>query len=385
MRALLGSLLRGSLLVLALVVIVVTMGGGIRYLTTDREEGEALIVDAANLIPSAERSWLSVYLWFQGDAVEAPADPQSRAVIPFHIDPGEAATTIAPRLEREGLISDASVFRNLLKYRGADRSIEAGDYLLRPSMTMDQIIDELQHGRPETAPLTVPEGWRAEQIANEVEQLGVGGADEFLRLVLSGASMDYAFLRDRAPGGSLSLEGYLFPDTYEVPLQAGARTVAEIMLSNFGSKVTPQMRAQIVAQGKSLHEVVILASIVEREAVVPAERPIIASVYLNRLATGMYLQADPTVQYSKGFDPQTGRWWGHMLQEEAYTAVSDYNTFLHPGLPPGPICNPGLASIQAVIEPAQTDFLFFFAKGDGSHAFAVTYEEHLRNQAQYGE
>lgn len=133
----------------------------------------------------------------------------------------------------------------------------------------------------------------------------------------------------------------------------------------------------------SIYEVVTLASIVEREAVVDEERPIIASVYLNRLNRGMYLQSDPTVQYAKGYSAESGRWWNPMIQEEAQSVDSPYNTFLYPGLPPGPICSPGLASIQAVLYPADTPYLFFFSKGDGTHAFSKTYEEHLENMRRY--
>jgi len=352
-------------------------------LSSGRTEQETKVLDADSIVRTVERSLLGLYIQFRQEDVKAPADPQNASLIAFNIQSGETAATIAPRLERYGLIRDATLFRYLLRYRGVDTRLEAGDYYLRPNMTMDEIIEELQHGRAQTVTVTVPEGWRAELIAELLEERGLVSAEEFMRLVNTGGAMNYAFLRDRPPGSSLSLEGYLFPDTYELPKNVDAHLVVEIMLSNFDAKVTPEMRALVAAQGKTLHEVITLASIVEREAVIAEERPIIASVYLNRLAAGMYLQADPTVQYAKGKDPQTGKWWGHMLQEEAQTTLSPYNTFLHPGLPPGPICNPGLASIKAVINPAQTNYLFFFSKGDGSHAFAATYEEHLRNQKKY--
>lgn len=168
-----------------------------------------------------------------------------------------------------------------------------------------------------------------------------------------------------------------------MPIQVDIGTMVDIMLNGFDSRVSAELRSDIASQGKTLFEVLTVAAIVEREAVMAEERPVIASVYLNRLKKGMYLQADPTVQYAKGYDETDERWWGHMLQEEAVTTQSPYNTFLHPGLPPGPICNPGLAAIEAVVYPAETDYLFFYSKGDGSHAFAITYEGHLRNQAQY--
>jgi UPF0755 protein len=154
--------------------------------------------------------------------------------------------------------------------------------------------------------------------------------------------------------------------------------------------VTPEMLALAEARGYSFYEIVTLASIVERESVIPEERAIIASVYANRLdvqffeqAAG-YLAADPTVQYAKGYDEATDSWWAPMSLTDSQEVESPYNTFKYQGLPPGPICSPGLAAIEATLYPADTDYLYFFSKGDGSHAFASTLEEHLENQAKYG-
>ena len=392
MREILQSLLRGTLFLLALAVIAVAVGGGVWYLTNAPEERTTQVVDAGNLLRAAERSWFGLILWLRADVVENPADPQNHSLVTFIIEPGEAATTISDRLEKYGLITDATTFRYLLRTLGADTSLQAGYYYLRRSMTMDEMAERLQHGWDQTAKVTIPEGLRVEEIAERLLTASESGneirlqvvKDEFYRLVETGGALNYAFLRDRPPSASSSLQGYLFPDTYQFPENADAGRVIDIMLGNFDARVTPELRSQAVAQGKSLHEVVTLASIVQREVRQEEELPIVASVYLNRLAVGMNLQADPTVQYAKGKDPE-GKWWGHMLQEEAYTAESPYNTFLNPGLPPGPICSPGLAAIQAVLNPAQTNYLFFFAKGDGTHAFAVTYEEHLENQRQYRE
>src|SRR5450756_1148755 len=155
------------------------------------------------------------------------------------------------------------------------------------------------------------------------------------------------------------------------------------MLKNWETHVPADLRARAGRQGLSLYRTVILASIVEREAQAPDERPIIAGVYINRLNQSMPLQSDPTVQYAKGYDPQTGKWWNPLLQADTQTVQSPFNTYLHTGLPPAPICNPGLASIQAAIDPQASDYLYFYAKGDGSHAFATTYEEHLANIERY--
>ena len=156
------------------------------------------------------------------------------------------------------------------------------------------------------------------------------------------------------------------------------------MLDNFGRRVDKSLQEKIQSQGKTVYEVISLASIVEREAVIPEERPVIASVYLNRLAQGKALESEPTVQYALGYQPDSRQWWKTPLPLEDLVGVdSEWNTYLRPGLPPGPICSPGISAIRAVVEPAQTDYLFFYSRGDGSHAFAATWEEHLRNQAQY--
>ena len=156
------------------------------------------------------------------------------------------------------------------------------------------------------------------------------------------------------------------------------------MLADFDERFTAEMRQATVEREMTIYQVVTLASIVEREAVVAEERPIIAGVFLNRLEKGMSLESCPTVQYALGYQEDAAQWWKTPVTLEEFDHVdSPYNTYLNPGLPPGPICNPGLASIQAVLEPVKSDYLYFLAKGDGSHAFAKTFEEHLQNQQKY--
>ncbi len=343
--------------------------------TTERE----IVITGSTL----ERFVLGLYLKSKGDLVTEPANPDDNTEVTFVVEYGETPSSVAYRLERMGLIRDAQVFRRVVQYEGAAGAIQAGVYTLRPSMTMQEIVRELQHGRMPSIRVTIPEGWRAEEIAELLEKNEVTEAAAFMEAVRRGRS-DYDFLRDRPAGSSASLEGFLYPDTYELPLHTTPDRVIDVMLQNWGSRVPESLRAKAAEHNMTLYEAVILASIVEREAVIDEERPIIASVYYNRLDQGMYLQSDPTVQYAKGYDPETGRWWNSMKQEEAVTVKSPYNTFLNPGLPPSPICNPGLKSIRAVLEPAETNYLFFYHKGDGTHAFAETYEEHLRNEQLYG-
>ncbi len=335
-------------------------------------------------ISDLENSLLGAYLRFEGEDAQAPMSDDPTPVT-FTIFPGETAAQIAQRLESEGLIRDASLFRALLRVRGVDTQLEAGDYKLRRNMTMTEIMDTLQHGKPPTVVLTIPEGWRAEQIAELLAENGVANPDAFLRLVRTGAGFDYDFLADR-PEGVTSLEGYLFPDTYEIATDATAADVIDRMLTTFGQRFTPEMREKARAQGLSIHEAVTLASIVEREAQVPEERALIAGVFHNRLQAGMHLNADPTVQYALGYQEDAGQWWKRPLYLEDLEVDSPYNTYTHVGLPPGPICNPGLAALQAVVEPAETDYFYFVANdvaGDGSHVFAKTLEEQNANIEKY--
>jgi UPF0755 protein len=321
-----------------------------------------------------------VYLAFKQGEISQPASDDPTPVV-FTVEPGETAGDIALRLKRLGLITDAELFRQLAHYQGADSKLEAGRYELRANMTMGEIIEALQHGRLEEIAVTIPEGWRVEQIAEMLAEKVSVDADQFLDLV-QGGRFNYQFLQDRPPGATL--EGFLFPDTYYLPVQPTADDIIERMLAVFDQRFTVGMRQMAVEREMTIYEVVTLASIVEREAVVAEERPIIAGVFLNRLEAGMNLDACPTVQYALGYQEDTGQWWKTPLTlEELEQVNSPYNTYLHRGLPPGPICNPGLASMLAVLQPVETDYLYFLAKGDGSHAFATTFEEHLENQQRY--
>ncbi len=330
---------------------------------------------------SLEKAALGVYLNLHKDDIETPAGTDSEPVY-FTIEPGENATIISSRLHRMGLIRDAELFRLLLRYWGVDAKLEAGDFELAPSMSMAEIITELQTGRLRARTVTIPEGRRAEEVAHLLAAEGFVDQEEFIRLVREGEFND-DFLRDRPPEAPRGLEGFLFPDTYSIPVKATAEEIIRLMLDNFERRVTLEMRKQALDRGLTMYEVLILASIVEREAVIAAERPIIAGVYLNRLDVGMYLEADPTVQYAKGYDQETDRWWPLLTGEDLHTVESPYNTYANPGLPPGPICSPGLASIEAVLNPAETDYFFFVAVDeDGSHKFARTFDEHLANQGR---
>ncbi len=304
----------------------------------------------------------------------------------FRVTPGELPADVAANLQSQGLISNSDLFINLVKYLHVGPKIQAGEFVFKRTMTMEDIVDALQHGRAKTVTITIRPGWRAEEIADNLATLGLVNfnKDQFLQLVKAG-NYDYWFMHDRPAGAPATVEGFLLPESYNVPYDMSTDALIKLFLDTFNQRVTDQMRQQATADKMTFYEIVTLASIVEREAVVPEERPIIASVFLNRLKKKMPLQADSTAQYVIGYQPATKQWWKSPVTIDELTgAVSPYNTYLHTGLPPGPICNPSLATIMAALQPAQTDYLYFFAKGDGTHAFAKTYEEHQQNQQKYG-
>jgi peptidoglycan lytic transglycosylase G len=305
----------------------------------------------------------------------------------------DSADQVADRLQQKGLIRNKLLFEGQMRLSG--NAFEPGSYTLRKGMSVEQIINEITGGQvaqapapndssapagPKTFDITVPEGWRIEQIAEEYEKLGgKGGYDAFMQAVGAVDRSQYDFLADLP--ADASLEGYLFPDTYTFRADDPVADVS-MMLDNFGKKYTPDMRQRTGQMQLTIQQVLTFASLVEREAQVPAERPIIAAVYLNRYEQGWNLEADPTVQFVFG---KKGDWWPSPLTEDQLQTVNPYNTYKVGGLPPGPICNPGFASIQAVLFPADTPYMFFVAKDDGSgeHAFAVTKEEQDANVAKY--
>ncbi|HUG16368.1 MAG TPA: endolytic transglycosylase MltG [Thermomicrobiales bacterium] len=300
----------------------------------------------------------------------------------FVVERDESVDSIAERLHDEQLIRSPGYFRFRVRLSGSGSDIVAGRYRLDSSMSTSQIIRTITS---ESAALAQEvsvqfiEGWRTEQFAEAlVEAQLIESVDVFMDTTREPRWNDlFAFLHTRP--SNVALEGYLFPDTYNFRADSTPDEIIERLLGTFEERVTPQMIAQADSLGLTLHQVITIASIVEREAVIPDERATIASVYYNRIARGMPLQADPTVQYQVG---DAGDWWPELssiqLQQQGR-----YNTYLNPNLPPGPICNPSLASIAAALQPANTDFLFFVATGDGTHAFARTFEEHEENIREF--
>jgi len=324
-----------------------------------------------------QRGLLAAYLNLRRTALAEPAGT-SVEELDIEVLPGQSATAILGQLRDRGILLDPLLMRAYLRYRGIDRTIQAGHYLLSGTMTPPQLAEALQRASLPPIVVTVPEGWRLEQIAESLPGAGVTfSSQDFLDSAHSG--LVPSPLLSELPGPT-QLEGFLFPDTYHLDARSTAIDLISEMLQSFDRRVTSDLRSGFARQGLSLYQAVTLASIVEREAVVPDERPMIASVFLNRLAQGMRLDADPTVQYALGRQPD-GSWWKAGLTYDDLQIASPYNTYVNTGLPPGPIANPGLESLRAVAAPSNTPFLYFRAACDGSgrHVFAETFEEQLQN------
>ena len=301
--------------------------------------------------------------------------------IRFSVNPGDTPPTVAQNLYQASLIADPDLYVDYAFVNGLDVEMEAGVYFPDQTMTIPAIARMLTDSRSSSIPFRILEGWRLEEIADAIDRSGLFGftGADFLVAAGPGAGVDPVFAEQVGLPQGASVEGFLFPDTYQLPPQITADGLRDQLLATFLEKTGPQIRSDAAAQGLSLFEVVILASITERESVQPDENPRIAGVYRNRLDIGMKLDADPTVQYGIGYQGDT--WWPQITQADYTAAVSDYNTYLITGLPPGPIANPGLSAIQGVVYPAQSDYLYFRVACDGSgyHNFARTFDEHVAN------
>ncbi len=287
----------------------------------------------------------------------------------FQVREGETLKSVARNLETEGLIRSRVLFEFWGRFMGYGRDIKTGEYLLNPSMPPFRIFNILTRGKSILYSVTIPEGYDRRHIAAVLAEKKLADEGEFL--ALTGApelAQEYGF---KGP----SLEGFLYPDTYQFGHGLGTRTVIDAMVKRFRQALAP-LKAEIERCGMSLEEVVTLASIVEKETGRAEERPLIASVFLNRLKKRMRLESDPTVIY--GLKSFTGN-----LRRKDLERPSPYNTYLNRGLPPGPIASPGVESIKAVLFPARTEYLYFVSKNDGTHYFSKTLEEHNRAVRMY--
>jgi len=292
------------------------------------------------------------------------------------IPPGAGSVGIGDRLVDAGVIRDRSTYRTALWMTGQARHLKAGDYRFDRAMTPFEAIDKIARGDVYVINVTFPEGLTMMEMAKIFESHQLGSAASFIK-----AAKDPAPIRDLDPAAN-DLEGYLFPETYALPRRTDAAKLVRLMVAAFTHAFTPELRAAAAAN-RTVRQTVTLASIVEKETAKPEERPIVAAVYANRLRIGMALQCDPTVIYAL---QRAGVFTGNLRRDDL-SFDSPYNTYRYPGLPPGPIASPGKASLEAVVRPADVDYVYFVSRNDGSHEFARTLEEHNRNvqkfQVQY--
>lgn len=323
-----------------------------------------------------QRLRFSAQLLLSADQLLEPAG-QLEDPIQFEIQLGESPLVVADRLHAVGLIPDSGAFVTYLSYTGLDRSVQAGTYSLNPTNSPIELAHILQDATPSEVTLSILPGWRLEEIAATLPTSGLEiTEDEFLSTAYLPSMVmpdPLQFLQET------SVEGFLPPGSYRLEREINTSQLFTFLLGEFVSNLSLELIDGFQLQGLNLHQAVTLASIVERESIVADEMPLIASVFLNRLAIGMPLEADSTVQYAVGFNQNQNTWWTNPLRERDLRHDSPYNTYLYPGLPPGPIANPSFSALRAVGFPAQTPYYYFRATCDdsGRHSFSETYEQHL--------
>ena len=289
------------------------------------------------------------------------------------IAPGTGSRAIGKALVDAGVVRDEWTFRLAVLLTGTQRELKAGEYRFTTPASAKDVARKLARGDVFLRPITFPEGLSVKEMASIYESRGLGTSAAFLA-----AARDTSAVKALDPAAR-DLEGYLFPDTYNVPRKMNAHALVRQMVQAFLRVYGETVQREVDARGGTLREVVTLASLVEKEAAQPEERPIIAAVYQNRLRIGMGLQCDPTVIYAL---EKAGRYTGNLTKADL-RINSPYNTYKYAGLPPGPIASPGRASLEAATRPASVDYLYFVSRNDGSHVFATTLAEHNRNVAMW--
>lgn len=302
---------------------------------------------------------LAGYIWWN-DAMGA-VDRNDATPIMFAVPRGQGSKEISRRLAADGLVRSQIGFYLLVRFFGTDGQIQAGDFRLNKSMDARTIAEELTHGMVDVW-VTTLEGWRDEEIAMTLSKDLNLPEKEFLKE---------------------AREGYMFPDTYLIPKDATVGAIVTMFINNFNKKVTPDMQSVAKKEGITKDELVTIASLVEREGRTATDRPIIAGILLNRLRKDWPLQVDATLQYALGYQQREKTWWKKELTDEDKKIDSSYNTYLHPGLPPGPIANPGLEAIKAVVYPQITDYMYYLHDATGAAHYAKTIDEHMDNIAKY--
>lgn len=311
----------------------------------------------------------SIFFFKISSFSQMPLNLQGKEKV-FTIEPGQSLASIAQNLEKESIISSNIYFKLFTRFKKAGKKLQAGEYILTASNSPEQILETLLKGKVKLYRLTIPEGMNIKEIADLVEKAGFCGKIKFEDLCF-----DRSFIISLGIK-STSLEGYLFPDTYFFPKHTLCEDVILTMVKRFKKIFTRDWQVRAKTLGFSVHDVVTLASIIEKETGDASERPLISSVFHNRLKKNMRLQSDPTVIYGiKNFDGN--------IKRKHLKMVTPYNTYQIKGLPIGPIANPGAMSLKAALYPDQTRFIFFVSKKDTTHKFSITIQEHNRAVRKY--
>ncbi len=298
----------------------------------------------------------------------------------FAIEKGQGAKEISLNLEGDGIIKNPYLFLLYVYAKGNYMNIQAGEYLLSPGMSVSDIVNMIVAGKTAEEKLTIVEGWDLRDLAVYFEKQGLATKDEFYNITgiptatNNNISIEEDILNDKPQG--ISLEGYIFPDTYYYNKNDNAETIIKKAMDNLDKKLTPELREKIKSQNKSIFEIITMASLIEKEVRTPADKAIVSGILWKRLANGMGLQVDATVLYATGKE-----------NSKVYTVDTKfdslYNTYKYRGLPLGPICNPGMDSIIAAIMPTKTDYLYYLSAPDGTTHFSKTLAEHNLNKAKY--
>jgi UPF0755 protein len=335
---------------------------------------------SASLDPIRHFLYSALLLW-QADDLTQPADPAGEARS-FHVEIGESAPSVIGRLWEERFINNPGAFRTYLTYAGFDTTLQAGNYKLSAAMTPLEIARALQDATPSEVTFPILPGWRAEEIAASLPTSGLDISEDAFLAAVHRRYADYSFTSELP--SPPTVEGFLFPGEYVVERDITARQFVRMCLDRFEAQVDDSLRQGFARQNFNIFEAVTLASIVEREAIVQEEMPLIASVFINRLGKGMKLDSDPTVQYAIGYNEVKSTWWTNPLSLQDLEFDSPYNTYRNAGLPPGPIANPSLEALQAIAFPARTPYFYFRAgcENTSRHLFAETFEEHLANECK---
>lgn len=308
-----------------------------------------------------------LFLFFLLPAPESREQMPGNVKVYLHVKPGMTTREIGTQLEQHGVIESRTKFWLVAKLNGYEDKIRAGNYALHPGMEPREVLSLLVEGKTARVKFTIPEGFRVRDIAKRLAQEGLVDEQEFLTKAKEYAPYDYIGHHAHTV---YACEGFLFPDTYELGSDIDADTILKEMTADFDQRLTAEMRQQAEEKHLSIYELVTLASLVEKEARYEEDRPIIAQVFFKRLALGMPLQSDTTLQYLRD-EPKED------LSIEDTKIDSPYNTYQYTGLPPGPIANPGMAAIEAVLHPAQTDYLYFVADRQGHNHYSTNYADHL--------